>query len=1607
MAAQDAELKLKVSLDLAFFRQQLAGLGQAAAGYKIPLQVQFDRRGVQSELNALAANIRRRNYYLEVKTNLPKEIQNAEKLAKALRELESISQKTKGGASRATGGSGTVNAANFQSLIGNATKPALEALYAQMQKLGIKMAGIGKGTVKELGSSIMSGVPQITEDLAQGIAKGLSPKMKVNGRQGAKSFIDAFKDAAGIASPSKVFQQLGEFSADGLEIGFLNGLKEFKGKAVSEIKKIVALMKLELASVGDVNLRAGAGSVRAGVRGGAQYMAPIGPLPLNSAQPWARGSRGMYGGGGYEPYMATQGFGGGGRGTLGVSSVFSSPSMLGIGRLALPAAGQTSASISQQARIAQAYARSSERSASVFGEDAYLQGLRRSAGQVPLGGGRFLPPGGGGGGGGGGGFFSGGMGDFRKALGATNLPGAGTIRELGQEFGFAAKQVLLFGTAYKALAFITDFPAQVGNAVGQLQTFKNTLGAISPTAKEAAASNQLILDLVDRYNIPLQSARDGFTKLYASMAPAGFSGEEIRTLFTGISQAAATFGMSADKVDRVNYAFAQMASKGQVMSEELKGQLGDVLPGAMAIFAEAAGFKGPKAIQDFSAALEEGRYKGEAMVALLKNVGVVMSQEFGPGAEGAARTFQGTINRMQNSLRLLYESFEPVAVGFLNSVVVPMTQGIKQVADGVNAFMSGSRAQTAGGFALAQELERLKPAFDGIRANASGVVQQLGALAKTALDLAKVFLQIAGNPVVGYLAKLYVIILPLNMALTVMRGLWAANVTQLLIFNARVATGTGTLTAFRAMMAATGGTAQTTAAAIRGAGLTLRTFFASTGVGLVLVGISALIERFMSLNQRLEETKLKAAGAAQAIRSMSSSEARTEQFNRERTIRDLGSLGGQQGFTLGGRDVVQVPGDMAKRFEGAGIPVQTDLTGRKFLPKTSIAGFLQQQQQLAGEAKYRQAQLAYEEKQAAAPVSLGAIPASEQEGKGGRKVPLNEMLDLESQRQFKMREADTLAQLNKRISDAKRQGNEYEAESLESTREALRLGIETAALQDYIVKLIDNEAQLVGGKTLTQKAFDNKLEDAKVQLYARQKDLRTALLKIGDAEVERQKKIVAEQAKFASALVDIKYENGFISTQEYNRLKIDEQIRKILEEFPSLTQQQKEQVGGLIRNKQTQLRIVKEELELLRASNEVERRRIQLRREGYNEKKIQEIMDLEKIRDNIKATREIVDKFVNDTSSDYKGFLKAVINGEDAADALQQFQEGLQDRVVTIFLDFTMKPVEDFFKDVMGGKLIEKLFPKTALEGEAAKPTDPMQANTQATDKNTTAVDNLTNAISGLGAAAPAENALSFGGQFGAYGQGAAPFASMNSGVLNDALSFASKETSDKLNTFAYETTGFADNLNKTVEGIKTTTEDTKKAGGGFVQSLGGVVQGIGILASSAMTIMGGIQQINKGGTKNTLAGIGSILMGVGGGIGGFLNMGKAANGAVWQGGFRAFANGGTVQGPTLGLIGEGKYNEAIVPLPDGKSIPVQLNGDSIRDKMSGSSNGGGYASPVLSMNFETTTINNVEYVSRDQLERAMMETRRIATRDGARQGANLAIDKLQQSPTTRRRIGI
>lgn len=1526
MAAQDAELKLKVSLDLAFFRQQLAGLGQAAAGYKIPVQVQFDRRSVQNELNALGRNISQRTYRLNVQTNLDAEIDKAKKLAAALKNVSA------GGSGAIPRQSGTFR----QELTGIGDVNTLRSLYREAAKKGLLAFDEEVNASK---SKIITALNQAAQEASQGFLDAFSKEnsrvRKAAGEYG-QVLLAGLKKTLRISSPSKEMFNIGDDAGKGFELGLLKALDIAEQSASRKMRRMLdrlARMALMMGGMSAADISRQAGQTRgAGLPGpswaatvppsqgggyGGGRMLPPGPtfaalggtafgaqkyLPtalsdelkkilrgaayafVDSLKQQTRGVR--IGLGATQQPLLT----GGRIAGLLPAGVGRQPSVYSTGRVGGETQSQLFARREREARMRSALREVDVLGATNRGAQPYSYAYRSArplSAIVPYAAGGALVPGGGGdggqgGGGGGGGNrgnFLGGMGDFGRAAGNLNLPGAGTIRELGQEFSFAAKQVLLFGTAYKALAFITDFPAQVGNAVGQLQTFKNTLAAISPTAQEAAASNKLILDLVDRYNIPLQSARDGFTKLYASMAPAGFAGEEIRNLFTGISQAAATFGMSADKVDRVNYAFAQMASKGQVMSEELKGQLGDVLPGAMAIFADAAGFKGPKAIQDFSAALEEGRYKGEAMVSLLKNVGVVMSKEFGPGAEGAAKTFQGSINRMQNSLRLLYESFEPAAAGFMNTVVLPMTNGIKQLSDGLQAFFSGTTAKTAGGGAIAKELAALKPAFDGIAQNVRNIIPVLQQFGSIALQVAKTLAQIAGNPVVGYLARLYLVALPLNIIFNGIVGSIGRVIVAMTSLNVGLLAGAQRFTTYRILMDATGKSASQLSVALRAVAPALN--FATVALKAIaapaiLFGISLLIERFMMLKGAVDgvaqSTKQMLAGIsgmanAGAVRELQNVARDTQKqiqvFEQLRPYVSGGALGPQRQLTP---QAAQKMRDL-----GMGSFVGTDVLGKNYVTDFTnaskiiearlqglrrTAASVQEKMPLAQQVAQ---DIANQTKPAA---TIQEIPGGEGEGGAGRKLQPYDRSQLEIIQQTFDKQKQIL---DTRLLEEKISQTGYNVALANLTLIKERAEIEEA----YRLKVLETNRDNIS-------ANDKQLKLADLQL-ARTKELENAE---GRKTLAVRKATEDIRGPFKDALRDTNIE-----------------IEKSTTEIDNL----RRGYAGLTPEQEANFRI--EEL----TKN--------LRADEYRA-----------IQDTISALRE---KFK--VQAETNRLLEQERSLSQARAQIGTAGQGLM-------AGFYGSAAQTFENALMQSN------------GDRGYATQMAELETQSM-RLQTVFGSIQNAIGGVGDA------------FGSL---------MTEGVAS------------------------------IIEGTATAQEVFS----GFLNAIGQALQqaaaqmiatyiAIGIARIFA-GMGGGGGKVDLSGTKVTDMPVSQMPAGM-----------QFAKGGIAVGGFRAFADGGVVQGPTLGLVGEGKYNEAIVPLPDGRSIPVQMQGDSIRDRMGGSSNGGAMASPVLSMNFETTTINNVEYVSREQLEQAMMETRRLATKDGARQGANLAIDKLQQSPNTRRRIGI
>ena len=98
---------------------------------------------------------------------------------------------------------------------------------------------------------------------------------------------------------------------------------------------------------------------------------------------------------------------------------------------------------------------------------------------------------------------------------------------------------------------------------------------------------------------------------------------------------------------------------------------------------------------------------------------------------------------------------------------------------------------------------------------------------------------------------------------------------------------------------------------------------------------------------------------------------------------------------------------------------------------------------------------------------------------------------------------------------------------------------------------------------------------------------------------------------------------------------------------------------------------------------------------------------------------------------------------------------------------------------------------------------------------------------------------------------------------------------------------------------------------GAGLGSFGGAAAGAaaGALAGSFVPIVGNIA--------------GGIIGGILGGIGGDI-AGKSLGGGIAD--FFGFADGGIVRQPTLAMVGEGQSDEAVIPLQNNRTVPVDID---------------------------------------------------------------------------------
>lgn len=190
-----------------------------------------------------------------------------------------------------------------------------------------------------------------------------------------------------------------------------------------------------------------------------------------------------------------------------------------------------------------------------------------------------------------GGVFGGPEGAFGAAVGGAVGGVAGVAA--GAAIGAQVKMMR------EALGATSEYAAQ-------LQKLEIALkGVAGPEyTKALEAANQVTKD----FNVPIDVSTRGITRLSAAVVGAKGSVADAEVVFRNITSAIKATGGGAQDVESAITAMVQTFSKGKVSAEELSGQLGERLPGAVTKFAEANKMTLPelqKSLKDGTVGLDE------------------------------------------------------------------------------------------------------------------------------------------------------------------------------------------------------------------------------------------------------------------------------------------------------------------------------------------------------------------------------------------------------------------------------------------------------------------------------------------------------------------------------------------------------------------------------------------------------------------------------------------------------------------------------------------------------------------------------------------------------------------------------------------------------------------------------------------------------------------------------------------------------------------------------------------------------------------------------------------------------------------------------------------
>lgn len=141
---------------------------------------------------------------------------------------------------------------------------------------------------------------------------------------------------------------------------------------------------------------------------------------------------------------------------------------------------------------------------------------------------------------------------------------------------------------------------------------------------------------------PIQEVSKAYADFAISSKAANMTAQQTRYIFEALVKTGLALNKTPDDMARIYKALSQMSGKGKIAAEELRGQLGDTLAGAVGTMAQAVGMSLDELAKVMASAEGLG---SEALINLAETLNTV----YGPAAEKAKKSLQSAVNEMKTS----------------------------------------------------------------------------------------------------------------------------------------------------------------------------------------------------------------------------------------------------------------------------------------------------------------------------------------------------------------------------------------------------------------------------------------------------------------------------------------------------------------------------------------------------------------------------------------------------------------------------------------------------------------------------------------------------------------------------------------------------------------------------------------------------------------------------------------------------------------------------------------------------------------------------------------------------------------------------------------------